>query len=114
MTAERVNLGELIWQVRRELEEVKLFDKRHPLRFDVDTVELDVTVEATGTSSGGGSLNLKVIGMGTSLEGSHEVAKGSTATIHLVLKPRDMRSENGKYQVADEDTENITNQDIIK
>lgn len=40
--------------VRRELEWAYEVDKDHPLRFDVGPVELDVTVEATRATNGGG------------------------------------------------------------
>jgi len=102
---ERPSLGQLIWLVRRELEWAYGVDADQPLRFEVGTVELDVTVEATRTTTGGGGLDLKVLGVGASGELSRENAQATTSQVHLVLSPRDIRRSGGKFEVSARDTE---------
>lgn len=100
MSEEQPGLGQLIWLVRRELEWVHTMDADHPLRFDVGSVELDVAVEVTQATSGGGGLDLKVMGVGASGDLSREVSRGSTSTVHVVLTPRDTRLGDGKFDVS--------------
>ena len=76
MKEEQPSLGQLIWLVRRELEWAYEADADHPLRFEVGPVELDVTVEATRATTGGGGLDLKVLGVGASGELSREKQAG--------------------------------------
>jgi Trypsin-co-occurring domain 2 len=73
MGEEQPSLGQLIWLVRRELEWAYGVDVKNPLRFEVGSVELDVTVEATKTTKGGGGLDLKVMGVGASGDLSRRV-----------------------------------------
>jgi len=99
------SLGQLIWLVRRELEWAYGVDAKNPLRFEVGSVELDVTVEATKTTKGGGGLDLKVMGVGASGDLSRENARGTTSRVHVVLKPNDTRRPGGKYEISAVDTE---------
>lgn len=105
MLEEQPSLGQLIWLVRRELEWAHGVDVDHPLRFDVGSVELDVVVEVARTATGGGGLDLKVMGVGASGELSRESSRGLTTTVHVVLTPRDTRSPGGRFDVSAFDTE---------
>lgn len=105
MSSDQPSLGQMIWLVRRELEWAREVDADSPLRFQVDAVELDVAVEASRTTSGNGGLDLKVLGWGISGEASHEIAKGTATTVHVVLKPQDSQSSSGRYIISGRDTE---------
>jgi Trypsin-co-occurring domain 2 len=95
------SLGQLIWLVRRELEWAYEADADQPLRFEVGPVELDLTVEATRTTTGGGGLDLKVVSGNL----SRESAKGTTSNVHVTLTPVDTRTGSRKYQISARDTE---------
>ena len=97
------SLGQFIWLVRRELQWAQEVDRDQPLRFDVDSVALDLVVEATKTKKGGGGLDLKVLGVGLSAGGGAEAARQQTNTIHLVLSASDLAGQ--KWQVSAEDRE---------
>jgi Trypsin-co-occurring domain 2 len=105
MGEEQPSLGQLIWLVRRELEWAYGVDADNPLSFEVGSVELDVTVEATKTIKGGGGLDLKVMGVGASGDLSRESARGTTSRVHVVLTPHDTRRGDGKYEISAVDTE---------
>jgi Trypsin-co-occurring domain 2 len=119
MGEEQPSLGQLIWLVRRELEWAYGVDATNPLRFEVGSVELDVTVEATKTGKGGVGLDLKVLGVGASADGSRESARGTSSRVHVVLTPLDMRRPGGKYEISAMDTEppprrtEITDEQIV-
>jgi hypothetical protein len=81
------SLGQFIWLVRRELQWAQEGDRDQPLRFDVDSIALDLVVEATTTKKGGGGLDLKVMGVGLSADGGAEAARKHANTIHVVLSP---------------------------
>jgi hypothetical protein len=102
---EQPSLGQLIWLVRRELEWARAVDAGEPLRFDVDTVELDVEVEVTRATKGEGGLDLKLFGVGAKAGGSRETSRGAGSTVHVVLTPRDERIADGRLSVAASDTE---------
>jgi hypothetical protein len=99
------SLGQLIWLVRRELEWAYEVDEKHPLRFDVGSVELDVAVEVAKTTTGGGGLDLTIMGVGGKADLSRESGRTSGTTVHVVLTPSDSRTSSGKYQVSALDTE---------
>lgn len=105
MKEEQPSLGQLIWLVRRELEWAYEVDRNHPLRFEVGTVEVDVTVEATRSTTGGGGLDLKVLGVGVSGDLSREGTRGNTSNVHLTLTPVDTRTGSRKYEISARDTE---------
>jgi hypothetical protein len=91
--------------VRRELEWAYAVDADNPLRFEVGSVELEVTVEATKTTKGGGGLDLKVMGVGASGDASRESVRGTSSRVHVVLTPHDTRRAGGKYVISAVDTE---------
>jgi Trypsin-co-occurring domain 2 len=105
MGEEQPSLGQVIWLVRRELEWAYGVDAKNPLRFEVGSVELDVTVEAAKTTKGEGGLDLKVMGVGASGDGSWESARGTTTLVHVVLTPHDTRRAGGKYEISAVETE---------
>lgn len=98
---EQPSLGELIRAVRRELEFARVADAGHPLRFEVGAVELDVDIEVTKTWQGDGGFDVKVLKAGLSRESTH----GATSKVHVVLTPHDLRTSDGRYNVAGADTE---------
>ena len=102
---EQPSLGQLIWLVRRELEWAYAVDRDQPLRFDVGSVELDVTVEASRSTTGGGGLDLKVVGVGASGELSRENKRGTTSNVHVTMTPVDTRTGSRRYQISAVDTE---------
>ena len=97
------SLGQFIWLVRRELQWAQEVDRDQPLRFDVDSVALDLVVEATTTKKGGGGLDLKVMGVGLSADGGAEAARKHANTIHVVLSATNTGGQ--KWQVGAEDRE---------
>jgi hypothetical protein len=97
------SLGQLIWLVRRELEWAREVDEGHPLTFEVGTVELDVAVEVSKTTTGGGGLDLTVMGVGAKGELSRDRGRTGTTTVHVVLTPTDTRSADSKFRVSAED-----------
>jgi hypothetical protein len=105
MEDEQPSLGQLIWLVRRELEWAYAADADQPLRFDVGAVELDVTVEATRAATGGGGLDLKVLGVGASGDLSRQHTRGTTSNVHVVLTPVDTRTGTRRYEISARDTE---------
>lgn len=102
---EQPSLGQLIWLVRRELEWAYGADVDHPLRFEVGAVELDVRVEATRATTGGGGLDLKVLGVGASGDLSRESMRGTTSNVHVTLTPVDTRTGSRRYEISARDTE---------
>ena len=100
MAVEQLSLGQLLWSVRRELEWARAQDSAHAVRFEVETVELDVTVEANASTTGEGGLNLTVVGVGAQGKLSRESAHSATTTLHVVLKPIDLRTSGGRLQVG--------------
>ena len=100
---EQPSLGELIRAVRRQLEYAQEADAGHLLRFDVDTVELDVDVEVSKTWTGDGGFDVKVLRAGASRESVH----GSTSRMHVVLTPFDLRTSTGRLRVSGPDTEPV-------
>jgi hypothetical protein len=105
MDEEQPSLGQLIWLVRRELEWAYAADADQPLRFDVGSVELDVTVEATRATTGGGGLDLKVLGVGASGDLSRQSMRGTTSNVHVTLTPVDTRTGTRRYEISARDTE---------
>jgi Trypsin-co-occurring domain 2 len=51
---DQLTLGQFIWLVRRELQWVQEVDRDQPLRFEVESMELDLVRDATRTKEGGG------------------------------------------------------------
>ncbi len=105
MVDEAPSLGQLIWLVRRELEWAHQVDAEHPLRFDVGSVELEAALEVTRGRTGGGGVDLTVMGVGAKGEMSRESSRGTTATVTVTLTPKDRRSASGKFEVSAVDVE---------
>lgn len=97
------SLGQFIWLVRRELQWAHELDRDEPLRFNVDSIALDLVVEATTTKKGGGGLDLKVMGVGLSADGGAEAARKHTNTIHIELSATN--TAGAKWQVSGADLE---------
>jgi len=105
MADDAPSLGQLIRLVRRELEWAHQADAEHPLRFDVGSVTLEATLEVTSGRAGGGGLDLTVLGVGAKGELSRESTRGTTASVTVMLTPRDRRSSDGKFEVSAVDVE---------
>jgi hypothetical protein len=97
------SLGQFIWLVRRELQWAHELDHDQPLRFDVESVALDLVVQADRTVKGGGGLDLKVMGVGLSGHGGVDSSHGSGNTVHVVLTARD--TGGGRWEVGAADLE---------
>ena len=97
------SLGQFIWLVRRELQWEQEVDRDQPLRFNVESVELDLVVDATRTTGGGGGLDLKVFGVGLSAKADVGGTRQLSNTVHIVLSATDMGGN--KWQVGAEDRE---------
>ena len=103
MDDDQPSLGQFIWLVRRELQWAQEVDRDQPLRFNVETVTLDVVVEATKTKTGGGGLDLKVFGVGLSAKGDLTGSRHLANTVHVVLSASD--SGGAKWEVGAQDRE---------
>jgi hypothetical protein len=101
MSDDAITLGELIMQLRQELDAAQRDDPVHPIRFQVGPIELETTLSVTRAQAGKAGLVLKVLSLGG------ERSKGNTNTtrVHLVLTPTDLRSAGGDLTVSAEDTE---------
>lgn len=101
VSVESVTLGELIMQLRRELDSAQDDDPANPIRFEVGPIELETTLSVTRADKVNGGLVLKVLSLGG------ERARGDTNTtrVHLVLTPTDRAAVDGKLTVAAKDTE---------
>jgi hypothetical protein len=81
--AKPIAVADAIAALRAELEQATQEGAGHDLRFEVDSVELEL--QATVTNTGTGSAGIKWWLFEAGVEGSHEV--GTTQTIKLTLKP---------------------------
>ena|SRR5665213_4591666 len=99
--ADDITLGELIMQLRRELDAAQRDDPENPIRFEVGPIELETTLSVTRAQQGQAGLVLKVLSLGG------QRSKGSTDTtrVHLLLTPKDLRAIEEKLDVAAIDTE---------
>ena len=79
-----IELGEVIGELRRELQQAMDAGKDQPLRFELGPVELDATVAVEKGGSGGAKVRFWVIELG----GDAKVSQSSTQHIKLVLQPR--------------------------
>jgi hypothetical protein len=94
-------LGELIMQLRRELDAAQRDDPDHPIRFGVGPIGLETTLEVTRARKGNVGLVLRVLSLGG------EKSSGDTATtrVKLVLTPSDRRAPGGDLRVGAKDSE---------
>jgi Trypsin-co-occurring domain 2 len=95
------SLGQFVWLVRRELQWAHDVDQDQPLRFDVESVALDVVVDTERTSKGGGGLDLKVVGIGLSGSAGVENSSRRGSTVHVVFKARDIAGARWQVGAAD-------------
>jgi hypothetical protein len=79
-----IELGELIGELRRELQQAMAAGVGEPLRFELGPVELEATVVV---ERGGGG-NLKVRFWVVEAGGDGKVNEATTQRIKLVLQPR--------------------------
>lgn len=109
-----VSLAALVWSVRQQLHEAQELGKDDPVRYGVDSIELEVLVEATGTTTktvdGKAGVNFKVLDIvGVELGGeggvSWERGRTSTAKVTVTITPRDPRNPTGRHEVSGDDTE---------
>ena len=79
-----IELGEVIGELRRELQQAMDAGQGQPLRFELGPVELDATVAVEKSGGGGGKVRFWVIELG----GDGKAGKTSTQHIKLALQPR--------------------------
>jgi hypothetical protein len=102
VTEDAPRLGEMIYQLRRELEWARRVDKDHPIRLEVGTIELDVTLSVSRTTGVNGGVVLKVLSIG----GKKESIEGETTRLHLLLTPHDRDARPGdRFDVGAKDVE---------
>ena len=79
-----IELGEVIGELRRELQGAMEAGAGQPLRFELGPVELEATVVVEKGGSGGAKVRFWVIELG----GEGKANQSSTQRIKLVLQPR--------------------------
>jgi hypothetical protein len=113
-----VSLAALVWSVRQQLHEAKDLGKDDTLRFGVDSIELEVLVEATATDTktveGKAGANIKVLDLvGIELGGqggvTWEAGRTSTAKVTVTITPRDISdpvgNPTGRAEIGGRDTQ---------
>lgn len=100
MAEDAPTLGELIIQLRRELDAAHRDDPRNPIRFKIGPIELETTLAVTKGSELGARVVLKVLSLG----GKRSSGDTDTTRLKLVLTPTDRRSL-GELTVSAKDTE---------
>jgi hypothetical protein len=89
-----IELAEVIIELRRELQAAIDAGEGQSLRFELGTIELEVTVAVEKGASGGGKVRFWVIELG----GEAKAAQASTQRLKLALQPR--LAGGGKVWVA--------------
>lgn len=79
-----IELGEVISELRRELQQAMEAGEGQPLRFELGPVELEATVAVEKGGGGGAKVRFWVI----ELSGDAKVTQSSTQRIKLALQPR--------------------------
>lgn len=92
-----IELGEVIGELRRELQQAMEAGQGQPLRFELGPVELEATVAVEKGGGGGAKVRFWVIELG----GDAKVTQSSTQRIKLALQPR--LSSGGTPMVAGEE-----------
>lgn len=100
---EQPSLGQFIWMVRQELQWAHEAGHDQPLRFDVESVALDLVVDTGKSGERGGGLDLKVLGVGLAGHADVERSRHDGTTVHVVLTARD--ASGRKLQVGATDRE---------
>ena len=111
-----VSLAALIWSVRQQLHEARSIGQQDPIRLGVDSIQVEVLVEASATDTrsrdghAGVSLNvLDIVGVDLARTSTQEWESGrkSTARVTVTLTPRDVRDPvhnlTGRFEVAGSD-----------
>jgi hypothetical protein len=79
-----IELGEVISELRRELQQAMGAGEGQPLRFELGPVELEARVAIEKGGGGGAKVRFWVIELG----GDAKITHSSTQRIKLVLQPR--------------------------
>jgi hypothetical protein len=79
-----IELGEVITELRRELQQAMDVGKGQSLRFELGPVELEATVAVEKGGGGGVKVRFWVLELG----GDAKVTQSSTQRIKLALQPR--------------------------
>jgi Trypsin-co-occurring domain 2 len=79
-----IELGEVITELRRELQQAMTAGEGQPLRFELGPVELEATVAVEKGGGGGAKVRFWVIELG----GDAKASRSSTQRIKLALQPR--------------------------
>jgi Trypsin-co-occurring domain 2 len=79
-----IELGEVIGELRRELQQAMDAGEGQPLRFELGPVELEATVAVEKGGGGGAKVRFWVIELG----GDAKVTQSSTQRIKVALQPR--------------------------
>ncbi|HEV8274441.1 MAG TPA: trypco2 family protein [Streptosporangiaceae bacterium] len=79
-----IELGEVICELRRELQQAMDAGEGQPLRFELGPVELEATVAVEKGGGGGAKVRFWVIELG----GEGKTSQSSTQRIKLALQPR--------------------------
>jgi hypothetical protein len=79
-----IELGEVIGELRRELQEAMETGEGQPLRFELGPVELEATVAVEKGGGGGAKVRFWVIELG----GEGKASQSTTQHIKLALQPR--------------------------
>jgi len=94
-----IELGEVIGELRRELQQAMDAGKGQPLRFVLGPVELEATVVVEKSGGGGAKVRFWVIELG----GDGKAGKTSTQRVKLVLQPRLSSGESTVLITGDEE-----------
>ncbi len=97
MSNQKIPLSEMIQTLREELEAAQKESTKSNLKFETESVELELSVEVSKTASGKGGVKFWVIEAG----GEYESQKSSTHKFKVVLKPKS-KDTNGSFDVSDE------------
>ena len=79
-----IELGEVIGELRRELQSAMAAGEGEPLRFELGPVELEATVAVEKGGGGSARVRFWVVELG----GDASVSQSSTQRIKLTLQPR--------------------------
>ena len=93
-----IELGEVIGELRRELQQAMDAGKGQPLRFVLGPVELEATVVVEKSGGGGAKVRFWVIELG----GDGKAGKTSTQRIKLSLQPRMASGETAEVAGEEE------------
>ena len=81
-------LVDTIQELRENLSEAIRRGKPDALKFDVGSIELELTMVVTREGGGGGKISFGILGMGAEANLSGKLSDAATHRIKLALKPR--------------------------